>query len=241
MKLAKLLCGVALGGLLASNAYAADLLYSDPGPRAVVYNGGAYFGGKIGANWMNDATLDVDADGTPNDSVNFDTGITGSFVAGYAFGGRWGSLSPRIETEIGYLANDVSSVDLGGPPAFPGLPANGEVNAAYGLVNLLLDIPMSGFGFTPFIGGGIGIAHVNFDNVNEGPGTTPEFNDGDTAFAWNLTAGLSYDISRNVTFDVAYRFLQFNSVSVVGLDPPFITSTDDINNHQVTFGARVHI
>jgi opacity protein-like surface antigen len=240
MKLATLLCGVALGGILASNAFAADLLYSDPGPRAVVYNGGAYFGAKIGANWMDDATLDVDADAGILDSVNFDTGFTGSFVAGYAFGGRWGMLSPRIEAEIGYLANDVDTVDLG-DPALIGLPADGEVNAVYGMVNLLLDIPMSGWGFNPFVGGGIGFAHVNFDNVNEGPGTSPEFNDGDTAFAWNLTAGLSYDISRNVTFDVAYRFLQFNSVSVVGLDPPFITSSDDINNHQVTAGVRVHI
>jgi opacity protein-like surface antigen len=237
MKLAKLLCGVALGGLLASNAMAADLLYSSPAPQAVAY-GGPYFGAKIGANWMNDADGDFDADTTADDAFSFDTGFTGSITAGYAFGGRWGMLSPRLEVEAGYLDNDVDTVINSGVVTPAG---TGDVSAFYWFANLLLDIPMSGWGFTPFIGGGVGFADVNFNNVNvPAIGGNFSYNDSDTTFAWNLTAGLSYDISRNVTFDIAYRFVQFNSVNLIdtgGVNP---VSTD-IDNHQLTAGVRVHL
>jgi opacity protein-like surface antigen len=236
MKLAKLLCGVALGGLLASNAFAADLLYSQPAPQAVAY-GGPYFGAKIGANWADDYSTLVDGGGAA-DTFDFDTGFTGSIVAGYAFGGRWGMLSPRLEVEAGYLQADVDTLSLNGGA---GTPNTGDVDAFYWFTNLLLDIPMSGWGFTPFIGGGIGFAQVDFNNLNlpAAPGTVT-FNDSDTTFAWNLTAGLAYDISRNVTFDVAYRFVQFSDVNITNTTGTVNTS-DDLSNHQVTAGVRVHL
>ena len=239
MKLAKLLCGVALGAFVASNAMAADLLYSAPAPQAVAY-GGPYFGAKIGANWMDDTTGDFDGAGVATDTFSFDTGFTGSIVAGYAFGSRWGMLSPRVEVEAGYLSNDVDTVDpdSGGAPA----ASDGSIDAFYWFANLIFDIPMSGWGFTPFIGGGVGFANVSFDNVNNPPaGTLADgVNDENTAFAWNLTAGLSYDISRNVSFDVAYRFVQFTDVEFADIGGVGITS-DDIDNHQVTAGVRVHL
>jgi opacity protein-like surface antigen len=237
MKLAKLLCGVALGGLLASNAMAADLLYSSPAPQAMAY-GGPYFGAKIGVNWnSSDPSFLTDEIVAPGDTVSLDTGFTGSIVAGYAFGSRWGMLSPRLEVEAGYLNNDVNTIQEDGVGA--GIAANGQLNAFYWFTNLLLDIPMSGWGFTPFIGGGVGFANVRLDRVGTvaEPG---ELNGEDTTFAWNLTAGLSYDISRNVTFDVAYRFVQFNSVNMLNTAGT-VTSSDDIDNHQVTAGIRVHL
>lgn len=244
MKLAKLLCGVALVSFIAAPAMAADLLYSSPAPQAV-WQGGPYFGAKIGANWTDDVTAELDdaaaAAGTA-DTVNFDTGFTGSIVAGYAFGSKWGMLSPRLEVEAGYLNSDVNTIDI--DPAGGVIPAgSGSVDAFYWFANLLLDIPMSGWGFTPFIGGGVGFANVTFDNIALAATPGVAFiSDEDTTFAWNLTAGLSYDISRNVTFDVAYRFVQFNSVDLVntagGAGGP--TSTD-VDNHQVTAGVRVHL
>ena len=240
MKLAKLLCGVALGGLLASNAMAADLLYSAPAPQAA-WSGGPYFGAKIGAVWADDVGVNSDAAADGLDVYDFDTGFTGSIIAGYAFGTRWGALSPRLEVEAGYLQADVDTWDVDG--ATTAAPAVGELNSFYWFTNLLLDIPMSGWGFTPFIGGGVGFAQVNFDNFDiTSPASSPfDINDSDTAFAWNLTAGLSYDISRNVTLDFAYRFIQLNSVDVLAGGASLFPSSEDINISQVTAGVRVHL
>lgn len=241
MKLAKLLCGVALGGLLASNAMAADLLYSSPAPQAV-YGGGPYVGAKIGGNWMDDFTSNLDAGGAVAtlDVISLDTGFTGSIVAGYGFGTHWGALSPRFEVEAGYLSNDVSTVqnDSAGVPG----ASDGSISAFYWFANLLLDVPMNGWGFTPVFGGGVGFANVDVNaDINTGfaggSGTISQ----DAVFAWNLTAGLSYDISRNVTFDVMYRFMQFNGVNTATLLGGGIIASDDVNNNQVTAGVRVHL
>ncbi len=240
MKLAKLLCGVATASLLASNAFAADLLYSSPAPSAAPVYGGPYFGAKIGAVWTDDVSLDNDGDasGLADDVFDFDTGFTGSFVAGYAFGSRWGILSPRLEIEAGYQNSEVDTFNEDGGAG--AAASTGDIDAFYWFTNLLLDIPVGGWGLTPFIGGGIGFASVRADNLNfpVAAGTTA-VDDEDTTFAWNLTAGLSYDVTRNVTFDVAYRFVQFNSVDL--RDSGGVLSSNDVDNHQVTAGVRVHL
>jgi opacity protein-like surface antigen len=245
MKIAKLLCGVALGGLLASNAMAADLLYSSPAQSAVNY-GGPYVGVKGGVNWLgNDPKISFDAAdvaGVTPDSFSFDTGFNAGIVGGYAFGQRWGVFSPRLEVELGYLRNNLGTFRDDAVVSAAG--TTGDIHAFYGLANLLLDIPVGGFGFTPFIGAGVGFANTRLSNNIPGVGVD-DFAD-DTNFAWDLTAGLSYDISRNVTFDIAYRFLQLNSVRIVnsGAGPTDLAgenASTDINNHQVNVGVRVHL
>jgi opacity protein-like surface antigen len=249
MKIAKLLCGVALGGLLASNAMAADLLYSSPAQAAVNY-GGPYAGVKGGVNWLgSDPRFAGEAaDVATPDILSFDAGFNAGIVGGYSFGQRWGMFSPRLEVELGYLRNNLSTFrDDSAVAATAG--ATGDVHAFYGLANILLDIPVGGFGFTPFVGAGIGFANTRLSVIlppvgGAGVGTD-QFAD-DTNFAWDVTAGLSYDISRNVTFDIAYRFLQFTSVKssntgATGTDTPGFTSSSDIDNHQVTAGVRVHL
>lgn len=237
MKIAKLLSGVALIGFVATSAQAADLLYSQPAPQAAVAYGGPYVAVRAGVNWADDVDGDFDADADVADTLDFDTGFNASVAAGYAFGGRWGILSPRLEAELGYLTNDAedSAVDAGVAVA-----TDGEYNATYGLVNLLLDIPM-GWGFTPFVGVGAGFANVRFDNIAATAGAIDTFDGEDTTFAWNLTAGLSYDITRNVTLELAYRFLQFTDAEILNTTAGVVTDVGDLDNHQVNFGVRVHL
>ncbi|MES2905638.1 MAG: outer membrane beta-barrel protein [Pseudomonadota bacterium] len=237
MKLTALVCGVAVTALVGlGQAQAADLLYSQPAPAMAQSKGGPYFGVKAGANFQDDIDGNLDGDADVADTLETDTGFNASIVAGYAFGSRWGILAPRLEVEAGYMNNDAdqSAVDAGVLAA-----TDGEVNAFYWFANLLLDIPM-GWGFTPFIGAGAGFANVRFDNVSATAGPIDTFNGEDTAFAWNVTAGLSYDISRNVTVDVAYRFVQFNDVDAFNATAGAVVS-GDIDNHQVNVGLRVHL
>jgi opacity protein-like surface antigen len=233
---------------------AADLLYSSPAPAAVSY-GGPYVGVKGGVNWIGSDPTFVDASlGAATDiaTISTDTGFDVGVYGGYAFGQRWGMLAPRLEVELGYLSNNVTSMSgataAGVATAPSPAAANGEINAMYGLTNLLFDINMAGWGFTPFIGAGVGFGNVRFDNVQNtaalgaGAAGTSLFNGEDTTFAWDVTAGLSYDISRNVTLDFAYRFLQFTSVSqLVPGAAAGTRSSSDIDNHQITAGVRVHL
>jgi opacity protein-like surface antigen len=62
------------------------------------------------------------------------------------------------------------------------------------------------------------------------------------SFAWNLMAGVSYDVARNLKVDVGYRYL--NAGSYTGL-PVYLNGvyvapvTKDVTSHEVRVGFRV--
>lgn len=246
MKIKALVCGAAL--LVSGQAFAADLLYNTPAP-APMYSGGPYLKIVGGVNFSSDdpSLLDTAGGAGGFSTINRDTGFDLGVAFGYAWGNRWGPLAPRTEFEIGYLANDVSNISTftaGGVIVGTAAPTSGEINSTYALANLLFDVPM-GWGFTPFFGAGIGYGRVSADfSTTSGVGAHPagtRFVSEDTTFAWDLTAGISYAISRNIDLELAYRFLQFNGVSAPDLGGTGAVSSDDLNNHQVNVGVRVHL
>lgn len=235
MKLAYLTLAAAL---VATPALSSDLLYDVKPKKAPVYhdNSGFYVGAKGGLNKVDD----VDANLTPTAGVvaNLSDGWNAGLTLGYQLN-SWGFVVPRVELEGGYLQNDLDTLQAFNAGGVVGAPfaATGDLNAFYGFANILLDIPV-GFGFTPFVGGGVGFANVKADNIAVGGFTI--LDDSDTAFAWNVTAGLSYDLTRNVTVEFAYRFLQFNDVDLtdIGNTPVAI---GDIDNNQFNVGIRVKL
>jgi opacity protein-like surface antigen len=243
MKIVRLLCSVAACSLLASNAMAADLLYSSPPPEAACNCGPVYLGLRGGVSWTGgDQQVSILNDPGGPDILSFDSGFNAGVVGGYAFAQHWGTFSPRAEVELGYLHNNLSSFRE--DSAAVTTPATGDIHAFYGLANLLLDIPINGFGFTPFVGAGIGFANTRSTVTITGLGVDQSVDD--TNFAWDVTAGAAYNISCNITFDISYRFLQLTSVTSIvnGLTPsdtPGFASSTDIDNHQVNAGVRVHI
>ena len=64
-------------------------------------------------------------------------------------------------------------------------------------------------------------------------------------FAYHVDVGFSYDITHNVKFDMAYRFIDLGQV-VSGVDPappvgdPGAISVDGIQAHEVKFGLRFY-
>lgn len=229
-------------GLLAGSAQAADLLYSAPAPTAA-YTGGPYIGFEGGLSFQDGITGFINppantVGGTTEDSTGWNAG----FKFGYAFSNKWFmGLSPRFEAEFVHLENDggkISTFNAGGPTG--SFAANTDIDANIGLVSVLFDIPLFGQGaaFTPFVGVSGGYGNVE---ANASTGGLNILSDDDSVFAWALTAGLSYEISRNVTLDLSYRFLQLHDVSFAG---PFAGGTlpavnEDIDNHQVNLGVRV--
>lgn len=67
--------------------------------------------------------------------------------------------------------------------------------------NLWLDVPIGGT-ITPYIGGGVGIAGFEVDG------------EGKTKFAWQLGAGLAFNISPNVAITADYRHRQTGKVTI---------------------------
>ena len=223
---------------------------------------GPYFGVRGGVNFQSGtpAFSDSVTTGFPpifftttaaTTSVDTDTGFNAGIVGGYSFG-NFGMVSPRFEAEFGYLSNsaDTSDSNVVSTLVFFGAPTvtttnstndatSGELNARYGLASLLLDIPVGG-PLTPFIGGGIGFANARFSNITPQTGGNAGnivADDEDTVFAWSVTAGASYALTQNISLDLSYRYLRFDSLETNSTNGSTINS-NDIENHQVNLGVR---
>ena len=84
---------------------------------------------------------------------------------------------------------------------------NAELQTVTVFANAYWDITNYG-GFTPYVGGGVGAAFHRLSDI-----TAPlDASDGDnTSFAWNVTAGVSYDLSPELKIDVSYRYTDLGS------------------------------
>ena len=137
----------------------------------------------------------------------------------------------------------------------------GDYSAIVGLANLYADLGTWN-GFTPYIGGGIGIAHNritgidaisvgSFEDATTGAirhQTTVSHADGksENTFAWALMAGLSYDLSERSKLDIGYRYL--NLGKDVAATSAFIEcecgtvgdplKVEDLEAHEIRIGYR---
>jgi outer membrane autotransporter protein len=73
-------------------------------------------------------------------------------------------------------------------------------------------------GIRPYIMGGAGIADVD----------TNQDTDSETVFAWQVGAGLGFEVADNTTLDLGYRYLK----------PSEIEDSIDIESHNVMLGLR---
>ena len=80
---------------------------------------------------------------------------------------------------------------------------SGEVSGWFGFVNAYLR-PMRGFLFEPYVGGGIGLASLEFEEEIESAGRNTS---SDTELALNATIGLDYNIREDVAIGGQYRYI----------------------------------
>jgi opacity protein-like surface antigen len=126
-----------------------------------------------------------------------------------------------IEGGLGCQVNDLLRVEVTGGYHFKSSLTDGydTLSADYDngtvFANAYWDLTNYA-GLTPYIGGGIGMAINSLSNVSNPVDAADSTN---TSFAWNVAAGMSYDISNTWTVDLAWRYTSFGELVSDGRQP----------------------
>ncbi|HZS64339.1 MAG TPA: outer membrane protein [Xanthobacteraceae bacterium] len=159
-----------------------------------------------------------------------------SWLVGVGAGMQWQWLRSDFTFDYGtrakYRADTAAGAD----------DFTADIDSFSALANLYGDLG-TWYGFTPYIGAGAGIAHLNVSKFEEASlgstGTTPSGSKWNPA--WAYMAGVSYALSPRFNLDVGYRHINMGNVSsgmdTVGNQLKF----HDVAADEIRLGVRYHI
>ena len=242
---AGLVCGVTGGA-----AVAADLPYVEPVP---LVTGGWYLRGAIG---MSNQRLDnleyqyFEAPGYATSWINkgdFSSAPTFSLGAGYKFNDWFrADLTGQYRGKADFYASQLVTPPTGAPYTDDYTARKSEwLFLANGYVDL-----GTYKGITPYLGAGIGTSRntiSGFRDVNPElgasgyAGSKSQWN-----LAWALHAGLGFQVTENLIFDLGYSFVDLGNArtdTAYNSDPAYSRANDgfkfkNITSHDVNFGIR---
>lgn len=194
---------------------------------------GFYVGLGGGLNLLSDSDFDIL--GSVNVDNDYDPGFVISGTAGYDFGNVWKYGGLRGEAELSYRENDIDTHNvaaLGGDQ--PG--STGEASTMAIMLNALHDFE-TGTRFRPYLGGGVGFAWNDLDNY--GIRAVPNvLDDDDSGFAWQLIAGVGYDLTDNVVIAADYRYFSTNADVTSSAATGSQSNDVDLDSHSVMLSVR---
>ena len=236
------LLAVVAGPAMAADMVEPQVVEQEPAPayEAPSY-GGWYIRGDVDYHWSKTRGIQYTTYGAPGGYSEFDS---------YKL-----RAAPSLGLGIGYQIDNHFRVDLTGDYWFKAnfrgstsgtcgaLPCTStevsKFSALLLLANAYADLGTY-HGITPYVGAGIGGAHVKWGDFND-PNTT-EFNPGHGSwrFAYALMAGASYCLTENWKLDAGYRFSHIEGGRAFDYD---VTSAGPgydkgINTHEVRGGLR---
>jgi len=147
------------------------------------------------------------------------------FKSGYNVGGRFGYQSHplRYEGEFTYTQADVKSFHTTRrfSPFFTGRKRHrrvgGDTSAALGMANVYYDFPDMVPCISPFVGVGVGYGWIETSlNHRELFINRQHFKGSGSAFAYQGTAGFTFNFSENYALNLAYRYVGSTRVSDLG-------------------------
>jgi outer membrane protein OmpA-like peptidoglycan-associated protein/opacity protein-like surface antigen len=217
---------------------------------ALARNSAWYVGGDFGATIVEDIGFDFGigpvipgAGSNAQIGLNHDYGYDAALFVGYDLGAF------RIEAEVAYKrarVDDIeTSVQLPGRPSAGGAPVGaavtpdlypaggGRTSALSFMINGMLDFGDDD-GVSGFVGGGVGVARVDYNNVRAFSNQGAAIDDSDTRFAWQVVAGLRQAISDNVDITLRYRF--FNADNIRTVDFRGLESESRFRSHSLLGG-----
>ncbi|KTC88471.1 outer membrane protein [Legionella cincinnatiensis] len=155
----------------------------------------------------------------PGYTSRFDSGFFFSDTAyrnGFNVGGRLGYQSNpiRYEIEYTYLQANTKKFDVF---LIPQTGVSGNTHANIGMANIYYDfadviLPT----ISPFLGVGIGYAYIQNSLESSGPFDAIFFKQNNGVFAYQGTAGLTYNFAENFALNASYRYLATSSSNTFG-------------------------
>ena len=144
----------------------------------------------------------------------------------------------RYEVELVLGEDDVSSHSLNGGAPLAG--ATGGINMAGLMANGYYDFSTAS-AFTPYLGAGLGVAMVEAEGF--GVAAIPDvLDDDDTVIAYQLMAGIGYDLSDRTNIFAEYRYFGTGGADVTTSVSTGSVATDlDYSISQFRFGVRISI
>lgn len=217
----RLLAGVALtaAALLAPQANAADMIDPATGyPIYVSIFGGASFLDNVKGNYVSSSgSVAYGA------SLNTKTG----YLIGGAIGVNWNDFI-RTEVELSHSSWKAKSLTTSGGSSSN---ASGHVNATYLLGNVWLDLHNS-TPLTPYIGGGLGMAWAS-EKISTA--SLLSSSDKDSGFAFQLGAGVKYDLTDAVSIDLGYRYKDVSNLDF-STTLGGVLKGADLHSHNIQLG-----
>lgn len=119
-----------------------------------------------------------------------------------------------------------------------------DISALTLLLNGYIDFNFHGGPLTPYIGGGVGVSRLTTSNVAffNPDGSSGNWTGATTwNFAWQLTAGVAYELAPNVLIDANYRYVHLGdamAMTSLGGGTPILY--ENINAHEVRVGLRYY-
>ena len=166
----------------------------------------------------------------------------GALALGYDFKAKFGV---PIRTELEYAVRSQSKVNtqvVDGPIT---IDNTRKLSISSLFANVFYDFN-TGTSFTPYVGGGIGVASIRAkDRFQQGYYGYAYGNASSkrtvTNFAWNLSAGVAYSFDSHWALDLGYRYSDFGKVKgSTGVDGYGYSykATSDVAAHEVLLGLR---
>jgi opacity protein-like surface antigen len=246
--------GLALAGI--GSAQAAD--YAPPPPPPVYVQpppppqedccDSWYLRGFVGAGMNSGASAEFIQNPANNSNFGFDsTSYSDQMFIGGGVGYAWNNWL-RIEGTAEYRSKShvyaFGHYTNGGGTFLDTYDA--DIKSWIFLANAFIDLGTWNC-FTPFVGGGIGVAYntlTNFSDVNPslagyGTGT----NSSEWHLAWALYAGVSYEVTKNFSMDLTYRYLSYGSVTgqidcASGCNGPDSFKFGNLHSQDIMLGFR---
>lgn len=146
------------------------------------------------------------------------------FDKGYNIGGRFGYQSHplRYEGEFSYIRASTKSFHTTRYP-FQLNPVrqrhrrvNGDTSATLGMANVYYDFPDMVPCISPFLGAGLGYGWIQTSLKNREFFTRQHFQGSGSTFAYQGTAGFTFNFSENYALNLAYRYVGTSRVDDIG-------------------------
>jgi opacity protein-like surface antigen len=245
-----LLIRTAAAALFSTTAYAADMPQPAPPPQLTYQpvvmeqpEGAWYLRGDIGVGIINKVDFIYEPSGpidilsqhaSMGDTVFFNAGI------GYEFN-NWLRFDVTGEYRSKSDFNAFIAYNFGGAAVDN---YTGFLKSTIVLANAYLDLGTWNC-VTPFVGFGVGGAYNTFADLADSgttAGTGIGRNSSQMNFAWALHAGLAYNVTQNFSVELAYRYLNYGSVTdnidCFGGCKPDTYKLQDLTSQDVMLGMR---